>query len=159
MKLRSRLMIFTAAVALSANMAFAAIDAQSLADDYIAQGYSFVEVKQGPTQTKVEAIKGTSKVEVIYDNETGAIVKQESDTADAEDQARTGTQVRTVDEDFADDESSDDDEDHSGSGHDGDDDDADDDEDHSGSGHDGSDDDESDDHDSGDDSSGDSNDD
>lgn len=111
MKLRSRLMLFTAAVALSANMAFAAIDGQALADAYLAEGYEFVEVKVGPTQTKVEAIRGNVKVEVVYDNETGAILEQEQEEADADQIGRTGSQVSTVAEDFEDDDEDDEDED------------------------------------------------
>jgi Mg-chelatase subunit ChlI len=104
MKLRTKLMMFTAAAALSANMAFAAIDPQALADAYIAEGYTYVEVKVGPTQTKLEAIRGDRKVEVIYDNETGAVLKQEFEDADADDQGRTGTSIRTEDKDFLDDD-------------------------------------------------------
>jgi hypothetical protein len=142
MKLRTKLMLFTAAAALSANMAFAAIDANALADSYLDEGYDYVEVKIGPTQTKVEAIKGNVKVEVIYDNETGDIIKQEQESADADDMGRTGKQVRTVRDDFEDrdddddededdddaDEDDDDDDDH-GSDHDDDDDEDDDDDD------------------------------
>ena len=54
-----------------------------LADAYLAKGYTFVEVKVGPTQTKVEAIMGSTKVEVVYDNETDEIIKQETETARA----------------------------------------------------------------------------
>ena len=70
MKLKTRLMMFTAATALSANFALAAINPQALADAYVAEGYTYVEVKVGPTQTKLEAVKGQRKVEVIYDNAT-----------------------------------------------------------------------------------------
>lgn len=109
MKLRTKLLCYTAAIALSAGAAFAAIDGNALADAYLAKGYDFVEVKVGPTQTKVEAIKGNLKVEVIYDNETEAIIKQEEETVDGDDVGRTGKQVRSVDEDF---EDGDDDDDH-----------------------------------------------
>jgi hypothetical protein len=128
MKLRTKLMMFTAATALSANMAFAAIDAQALADSYIAEGYTYVEVKQGPTQTKLEAIKGDVKVEVIYSNETGLIIKSESETADSEEIGKTGTEVETTDEDFEDGDDDDDDDDDE-DGDDDDDDDSDDDDD------------------------------
>ncbi|MFN5996112.1 MAG: PepSY domain-containing protein, partial [Paracoccaceae bacterium] len=111
MKLRTRLLSYTAAIALTAGAAFAAIDGNQLADDYLAEGYTFVEVKVGPTQTKVEAIKGDSKVEVIYDNETLEIIKKETETADGDDVGRTGKQVRKVDRDFEDDGDGDDDED------------------------------------------------
>jgi hypothetical protein len=156
MKLRSKLMMFTAAAALSANMAFAAIDGNALADDYLAEGYDFVEVKVGPTQTKVEAIKGGTKVEVIYDNETGEILKQEAEAADGDDVGRTGKQVRVEDKDFldgdddeGDDEEDDDDENDDDEGEDdeGDDDESDDDEndDNEGNDDEGNDDDEGDD--------------
>jgi hypothetical protein len=112
MKLRTKLMMFTAAAALSANMAFAAIDAQSLADSYIAEGYTYVEVKVGPTQTKLEAVKGERKAEVIYDNATGDVIKSEFEDADADYIGRTGVEIDTSDKDFedADDDEDDDDE-------------------------------------------------
>lgn len=143
MKLRTKLLTYTAALALSAGAAFAAIDGVKLADDYLAQGYTFVEVKIGPTQTKVEAIRDGRKVEVVYDNATGEIIKQENEAADSDDAGRTGKDVKTVRKDF---EDGDDDDDH---GPDHDDDDDDDDDDH-GSDHD-DDDDDDDDDDSGDD--------
>ena len=108
MKLRTKLMMFTAAAALTASMAFAAIDPKSLADDYIAKGYTYVEVKQGPTQTKIEAVKGNVKVEVIYDNATGLIIKQESEAA-GDYAGRTGIEIDYRDEDFEDDDNDDDD--------------------------------------------------
>ncbi len=147
MKLRTRLMCYTAAVALTAGAAFAAIDGNALADDYLSQGYTFVEVKVGPTQTKVEAIKNGQEIEVIYDNETLAVLKQETQQADADDANRTGKQVRTVGRDFTDhdDDDDDDDEDDHSHGSDHDDDDDDDDDDH-GSDHDDDDDDDDDDH-------------
>jgi len=147
MKLRTKLLMFTAATALSVNMAYAAIDGASLADAYIAEGYDYVEVKVGPTQTKVEAIKGNVKVEVIYDNETQAIIKKEQETADGDDVGRTGKEVKTVTKDFedGDDDDDDDDEEDDDHGSDHDDDDDDDDDDH-GSDHDDDDDDDDDDH-------------
>ncbi len=145
MKLRTKLLCYTAAIALTTGAAFAAIDGNALADDYLAQGYTFVEVKVGPTQTKVEAIRDGQKLEVVYDNETGAIIKQETERADADDASRTGKQVRIVRRDFEDGDDHDDDDDH-GSDHDDDDDD-DDDDDHGGNhGSDHDDDDDDDDH-------------
>ncbi len=112
MKLRTKLMMFTAAAALSANMAFAAIDAQALADSYIAEGYTYVEVKVGPTQTKLEAVKGDRKVEVVYDNATNDIIKQEFEAADSDYIGRTGIEIDTSNKDFedGDDDENDDDE-------------------------------------------------
>lgn len=123
-----RTLMMTAAMIFTGQMAFAAIDAQQLADSYITEGYTFVEVKQGPTQTKIEAVKGASIVEAIYDNETGEIISQEIQAADAEEQARTGVEVKTTDKDFDDsandnndDQAGDEDDDHDASNDDGDD--------------------------------------
>jgi hypothetical protein len=74
MKLRTRLLCYTAAIALTSGAAFAAINGNQLAEEYLAKGYDFVEVKVGPTQTKVEVIKDGVKVEVVYDNETFKII-------------------------------------------------------------------------------------
>lgn len=135
MKLKAKLLCYTAAIMLTTGAAFAAIDGNALADAYLAKGYTFVEVKVGPTQTKVEAIKDGIKVEVIYDNETQDIIKSEQESADADEVDRKGKQVRTVDSDFEDDDGSDDsgrgedddDEDDDSDDDDGDDDDNDDD--------------------------------
>lgn len=155
MKLKARLLCYSAAIMLTTSAAFAAIDGNALADAYLAEGYTFVEVKVGPTQTKVEAIKAGIKVEVIYDNETQDIIKREQESADDDEIGREGKQVRNVDRDFEDDEDEDDD-DHKGRGGDDDDDDEDDDDDNGGSDDDDSDDD--DDH-GGDDDDGDDSDD
>jgi hypothetical protein len=109
MKLRPRLLTYTAAIALTGAAAFAAIDGMKLADDYLAKGYTFVEVKIGPTQTKVEAIKDGRKVEVIYDNATGRIIEQENEAADHDDIGRIGKDVKTVKKDFEDGDEDDDD--------------------------------------------------
>ena len=129
MKLRAKLMIYTAAAALTAHMAFAAIDPQTLADEYIGWGYSYVEIKQGPTQTKVEAVKGDVKIEVIYDNASGEIIKEETEAA-GDYAGRTGVEIDFRDEDFEDnDDENDDDEDEDDNDDDEDEDDNDDDED------------------------------
>ena len=39
-------------------------------------GFDYIEVKEGISQLKVEAIQGNRKLEVIYDRETGKILKQ-----------------------------------------------------------------------------------
>ncbi len=115
MKVKTRLMLFTAAAALSANMAFAAINPETLAQDYLAAGYSYVEVTTGPTQTKLEAVKGNRKVEVIYDNASREVIKQEFERADAEYLGKSGVEIeratRDFEDDLDDDESDDEDDD------------------------------------------------
>jgi hypothetical protein len=146
MKLKSRLMIFTAATALSTGMAFAAINPQALADAYVAEGYSYVEVKVGPTQTKLEAVKGNRKAEVIYDNVSEDVISQEFENAGPGYVGRTGVEIETSARDFEDDQDDDEDDD-------GDDENDDDDNDDDENDDDGRDDDESDDDDEGDDDS------
>jgi len=100
--------------------------AQSLSDrlvaDYQAQGYSYIEIYQGPTQIKVEATKGNQTLEVIYDAASGAILYRDVDPADADEMNRQGVEFNRESRDFSDDEDddsrdddddSDDDDDHS----------------------------------------------
>ncbi len=136
-----RILLTTAAMVFSATMASAAIDTAALVSQLQDEGYTHIEVKVGPTQTKVEAIDGNRKIETVYDNETGAVIKSETERVRNGEDTSTGVEVSQSDKDFVDGE--DDDDDHRGSGHDDDDDD--DDDDHSGSGHDGDDDDDHDD--------------
>jgi hypothetical protein len=73
-----------------------------LIDQFSEQGFTRVEVKNGPTQTKVEAIRGTEIVEVIYDRETGQIIKQETETVRQGDDQRPGFEIRDRNRDFVD---------------------------------------------------------
>ncbi|QYK41414.1 MAG: hypothetical protein KF887_18955 [Paracoccaceae bacterium] len=78
--------------------AVVALSAQDLIDSYSAEGFTRIEVKSGPTQTKVEAIRGTEKVEVVYDNASGSVLKREVETVAAG--ARAGIEIDTRDRDF-----------------------------------------------------------
>ncbi len=110
---------------------------EDVIDELRAQGYEFFEIKNGPTQVKVEAIRGNEKVELILDRETGEVLKREIEAA-GDDAGRSGMEIDSRSEDFLGED--DDDHDNSGPGsHDDDDDDADDD--NSGSGSDDDDDD------------------
>lgn len=93
----------------------AAAQAQGATDAIISQyqdmGFQYIEIKEGITQTKVEAIMPDGrKVEVIYDNATGRILKQENERADAEELRQRGVDINQDDEDFLDDDEDDDDE-------------------------------------------------
>lgn len=79
--------------------------------DLQAQGYTRIEIKNGATQTKVEAIRGTEKVETVFDRATGDVIKQEVETVDSGDDTRPGVEIRTRDRDFVDGSGSDDDDD------------------------------------------------
>ncbi len=94
----------------------AAANAQATTDGIITMyedlGFQYIEIKEGITQTKVEAIMADGrKVEVIYDNETGQILKQETERADADEIGRVGIEIDQEDEDFLDDEDDDEEDD------------------------------------------------
>jgi hypothetical protein len=131
-----------------------AVLADAFTDSIVANlqdlGYEFIEIKNGPTQVKVEAIRGTDKLELIYDRTTGDILKRERERAEADEIGRSGVQIDTRNKDFIDGRDDDDDDgDDDRSGRRGGDDD-DDDDDRSGSGG-GDDDHDDDDHDDDDD--------
>lgn len=94
-----RLMLLSAAFALSATMAMAAISASDLVTAYQSEGYTKIEVVTGLTQIRVEATKGTAKIEVIYDAATGAILSQEQGKAKRSDRG-TGVVLSTSTHDF-----------------------------------------------------------
>ncbi len=127
MSFKTTLLATTAALGLTAGIAFAEITNEQIIAAYA--GYDRIEIKRGPTQIKVEATKGGMTLEVIYDAATGAILKSETEPADADD-AGTGIEIDFEDEDFLDDEDDeDDDEDDEGDDEDDEDDEDDDDED------------------------------
>ena len=158
MTFKAKLMLCTAAFAFAGSMASAAITANDVVKSYQDAAYTYIEVKDGLTQIKVEAIKDGVKVEAVYDKATGDVLKTESHNVSAGEAGLSGVEVDTVSDDFADqpsgsdddsdDEASDDSDDgsddHSGSGGD---DDSDDDHSGSGSSHDSNDDHGSDSHD------------
>lgn len=134
---------FMAAVfALAASIALAQDATQSAVDQFQADGYTRIEVKVGPTQTKIEAIRGDTKVEVVIDKATGAVLKREVETVRPGENTTPGVFIDSRDDDFVD---GDDDDGEDDDGDDGDDDDSDDDDDddNSGSGDDDDDDDNS----------------
>ena len=94
-----RLMLLSTALIFSATLSMAAITANELVTAYQAKGYTRIEVKTGPTQIKVEAVKGNAKVEVVYDATTGAILSQESGRANLGD-GGTGVELSTATHDF-----------------------------------------------------------
>lgn len=122
--MKTKLKLMVAGLVLSAGMAMAAVNTDQVIADLQAEGYTWIEVKRGPTQIKIEAVKGTTKVETVIDAATGAVLKTETETASLRDQERTGVQVRDRNEDFVDvsgpgdDDSNDDNDDSSDDGND-----------------------------------------
>lgn len=130
-----KLLMTAAAVVLSGQAAMAAVTAQSLITELQGQGYSWIEVKRGPTQMKVEAVRGTEKLEFVVDAATGEVLAREVERADRDEMGRTGVEVADRGGNFvsATGRSLDDDDDHDDD-HDDDDHDDDDDDGHGGSG-------------------------
>jgi hypothetical protein len=94
--------MLTTALVIWGGAAMAVVTTDALVADLQAQGYSWIEVKQGPTQIKVEAVKGSVKVETVYDIATGAVIESETERASTAEQGRTGVEVQTRDRDFED---------------------------------------------------------
>jgi hypothetical protein len=92
------LLASAAALALSASAGLAQSVADQIVSGLQAQGYTRIEVTEGPTQIKVEAIQGSTKLEYVYDRRTGAILKQEVERVDADDDTTPGVQVRRGDD-------------------------------------------------------------
>lgn len=95
-----------------------ALTADEAVADLRAAGFTRIEVKVGATQMKVEAIRGTEKLEVVYDRVSGAVLKSEVETVGAGETTAPGVSVRNRDSDFvrvadrrSDDDSDDDDDD------------------------------------------------
>ena len=105
--MKRRLLLATAALVLTAGLATADAFSDKVVADLQAMGYEFIEVKRGVSQLKIEAIRGTRKLEVIYDLATGDILKQETERADANEIGRTGVEIKTTGEDITDDEKDD----------------------------------------------------
>lgn len=84
---------------ISASGAFA-ITADEVISDFQGQGFTRTEVRVGPTQIKVEGIRGTEKVEVIYDRATGQVLKTETELVSAGENTAPGVSVRERNRDF-----------------------------------------------------------
>ena len=61
--MKIKLLTTTAAVAIAASVAFAQSTTDQIVTQLQNQGFTRIEIKQGPTQIKVEAIRGNTKVE------------------------------------------------------------------------------------------------
>jgi hypothetical protein len=125
--MKRKILMLAIAAAFAGGTAGAEVSTQSIIDGFTAQGFTAIEIKRGPSQIKVEARNGATEVEVIYDRETGAVLKQEQHQTRAGEDMHNGVSVRDRNEDFLDDDDDEDDDDRSGR-----DDDDEDDDDHSG---------------------------
>jgi hypothetical protein len=83
-----------------AGVAQADVSTDAIIADLTAQGFTRIEIRRGPNQIKVEGIRGTQELEVVYDRATGAILKREVGTADLFDDTRPGVSIRDRNRDF-----------------------------------------------------------
>ena len=91
-----------AASLFAGTMALADAFSDKIVADLQSQGFDRIEIKNGPTQTKVEATDGTRKLEVVFDRASGGIVKQEVETLRPGEHIHTGVRLRTEEDDFVD---------------------------------------------------------
>lgn len=94
---------------------------EELVRDLQEQGFTRIEVKNGVTQTKVEAVRGTEKVETVFDRASGEVIKQEIESIDSDEDTRPGVEIRDRDRDFVDGDRAEDDDDDRRDGRDDDD--------------------------------------
>lgn len=79
-----RILGYAAAFAMLGGMAAAQSAVEGLVAGLESQGFHAIEVQIGRTQSKVEAIRGTTKAEVVVDNASGRTLKSETEIASAE---------------------------------------------------------------------------
>ncbi len=89
----------TAALILASQAALA-LTTDAVIDDLSRQGFSRIDVRNGATQMKVEAVRGTEKLEIVYDRETGAVLKQETGAVAPWDNTTPGVRVQERSRDF-----------------------------------------------------------
>jgi hypothetical protein len=56
-------------------------------------GYQFIEIDRSRTRLEAEGVRGTEKLEVVYDLATGRILSQETGAADSRDIGRIGVRI------------------------------------------------------------------
>ncbi|MCU0911511.1 MAG: PepSY domain-containing protein [Rhodobacteraceae bacterium] len=94
--MKRTLLLTTATTLLFGTAAMAAVTVESVVSAFQADGYENIEVKEGPTQIKVEASRGADKIEIVYDKASGV---------------DPGIDISRSDRDFEDDDEGDDEDD------------------------------------------------
>jgi hypothetical protein len=102
MNIKSKLLLAGSALLFSATMAFGAITSDQLASQFQADGYSYIRIKTGLTQIKVEAVKDGTLYEVVYDIATGAAIDTSTHAIGPIDTPDPGVIVKAVQRDFED---------------------------------------------------------
>jgi hypothetical protein len=97
--MKTTMLTFVFGMMMAGSGAFA-LTADEVISDFQSQGFTRTEVWVGPTQIKVEGIRGTEKVEVIYDRATGQVLKTETELVSAGENTAPGVSVRERNRDF-----------------------------------------------------------
>ena len=92
-------MALTAALIMAGTLVTADPFSDKVIADLQSKGFTGIEVKNGPTQTKVEAVRAGRKVEVVWDRASGRILEQEWEAAESDDRT-TGVEVQNRNRDF-----------------------------------------------------------
>lgn len=98
--MRPSFLPFSLFLLLSGGAASAQVDVNALAADLQAQGFTRIEMRETPNQLKVEAIRGTEKVETIYDKSTGAVLKTETEKVGVFENTSPGVTLQQRNRDF-----------------------------------------------------------
>jgi DNA-binding CsgD family transcriptional regulator len=92
--MKKLLLASTAAIAPATSPALAHSTTDQIVADPQSRGFTYVEVRQGPSQIKAEAVRDGTKLEVIHDSATGEILKKETEAAECDYATRTGIALR-----------------------------------------------------------------
>lgn len=83
-----------AALLLTTSLAQAAFNADGVVAQLTSDGYTQIEVKVGQKIAKVEAIKGTTKIEVTYDIASGDVLESQTEAVEAGDDTAPGVEIK-----------------------------------------------------------------
>jgi hypothetical protein len=95
-----KIILLATAAALCTGTAALALTTDDIIDRLSAEGFTRIDVRSGPTQYKVEAIRGTTKVETVFDKVSGAIIDQEVEAVGVFENTSPGVRVRERNRDF-----------------------------------------------------------
>ena len=99
MKTKTRMLLLSAALIVSAGIAQAAITVDDVVKSYQGAAFTSIEVTESPALIKVEAIKDGVKLEILYDKASGDVIRREQSAASASDATKSGVEVRSVSDD------------------------------------------------------------
>lgn len=107
--MKTALFLGTTLGVLATTPAFAQSFSDRVVESLRQQGFETVEIDNGPTQTKFEAVRDNTKLEVIYDRASGQVLKQETERFVGVFVEGQPIDIDTRDRDFLDDDDDDDD--------------------------------------------------